>query len=112
MRNESGPDIDAITIGMLDQELFFPPMVVFELLCDPTLGDEKRRKLDNVDLLFIKDGFWQRAGLLRSKVVGRKRKARSIDALIAQSCIDHNVPLITRDNDFRHYEEFGLYIII
>jgi predicted nucleic acid-binding protein len=25
------------------------------------------------------------------------------DALIAQSCIDHDVPLITRDTDFRHF---------
>jgi predicted nucleic acid-binding protein len=30
-------------------------------------------------------------------------KARIADTLIAQSCIDHDVPLITRDRDFRHF---------
>jgi hypothetical protein len=28
--------------------------------------------------------------------------------LIAQSCIDHDVPLITADTDFRHYAPLGL----
>ena len=27
------------------------------------------------------------------------------DALIAQSCIDHGIPLITRDRDFRAFAE-------
>jgi predicted nucleic acid-binding protein len=29
--------------------------------------------------------------------------ARLLDALIAQSCIDHDVMLIARDDDFRHF---------
>jgi predicted nucleic acid-binding protein len=30
-------------------------------------------------------------------------KAKVADALIAQSCIDHDVALITRDRGFRHF---------
>jgi predicted nucleic acid-binding protein len=30
-------------------------------------------------------------------------KPRLADTLIAQSCIDHNVALVTRDEDFRHF---------
>jgi predicted nucleic acid-binding protein len=30
-------------------------------------------------------------------------RAKTADALIAQSCIDHDVALITRDRDFRHF---------
>jgi len=30
------------------------------------------------------------------------------DTLIAQICIDHDVPLITRDKDFRHFAKHGL----
>ncbi len=36
----------------------------------------------------------------------RKQKglrAKIADTLIAQSCIDHDVALITRDGDFRHF---------
>jgi hypothetical protein len=38
------------------------------------------------------------------RVVLRKGcKARVGNALIAQSCIDHDIALITRDRDFRHF---------
>jgi hypothetical protein len=30
-------------------------------------------------------------------------RAKTADALIAQSCIDHDVALIARDRDFRHF---------
>jgi predicted nucleic acid-binding protein len=33
-------------------------------------------------------------------VLATRRKARFGDALIAQSCIDHGVALLTRDRDF------------
>jgi len=29
------------------------------------------------------------------------------DTLIAQSCIDHDVRLVTRDDDFRHFVRLG-----
>jgi predicted nucleic acid-binding protein len=35
--------------------------------------------------------------LLRAGLVAKGRKARLADALIAQSCLDHDIPLITRD---------------
>jgi len=34
-----------------------------------------------------------------------RRKARLGDALIAQSCIDRKIPLLTRDEDFRAFAE-------
>jgi len=33
------------------------------------------------------------------------------NALIAQSCLDHNVALVTNDRDFRHFEEHGLVLL-
>jgi predicted nucleic acid-binding protein len=33
----------------------------------------------------------------------KRLKAKVADTLIAQSCIDHDVALITRDGDFRHF---------
>jgi len=56
-----------------------------------------------VPLLEVASGYWQRAGALRAKVLAKRRKARLGDALIAQSCIDQNIPLITRDRDFRAF---------
>jgi predicted nucleic acid-binding protein len=42
---------------------------------------------------------------LRAKVLAQHRKARLGDALIAQSCLDRDIPLITRDRDFRAFAE-------
>jgi hypothetical protein len=53
-------------------------------------------------LLPILDGFWERTGVLQSKVIARKRKARLADILIAQACLDHDVPLVSGARDFRY----------
>ncbi|MGE3344308.1 MAG: type II toxin-antitoxin system VapC family toxin, partial [Vicinamibacterales bacterium] len=62
-----------------------------------------RALLGKLPLLDIEPGFWERAGLLRASVLKQKKKARVADALIAQSCLDHSTPLVTRDRDFRHF---------
>jgi predicted nucleic acid-binding protein len=56
-----------------------------------------------VPLIEITDGYWQRAGTLRAQVLAKRRKARLGDALIAQSCVDQGVSLMTRDRDFRNF---------
>jgi predicted nucleic acid-binding protein len=64
-------------------------------------------------VLEIGPGYWQRAGELRAKVLAKRRKARLGDALIAQSCIDHDLPLLTRDRDFRAFADAaGLDLVI
>jgi predicted nucleic acid-binding protein len=63
--------------------------------------------LAEIPLLEITDGLWQRAGELRALVLAKKRRARLGDALIAQSCLDGGVPLITRDRDFRAFADAG-----
>jgi predicted nucleic acid-binding protein len=54
-------------------------------------------------LLAITSQYWLRASQTRSRLVAKGLRARLLDALIAQSCIDHDVMLIARDDDFRHF---------
>ena len=54
-------------------------------------------------VLEISDGYWHRVGLLRARLVARGRRARLANTLIAQSCLYHDLPLVTRDADFRHF---------
>jgi predicted nucleic acid-binding protein len=54
-------------------------------------------------VLPVTEGYWERVGALRAEVIAGRRKARLADALIAQSCLDNRVPLVTRDADFRHF---------
>lgn len=36
-------------------------------------------------------------------MLSQQLKAKLADTLIAQSCLDHDVTLVTRDDDFRHF---------
>ncbi|MHB8503025.1 MAG: PIN domain-containing protein [Candidatus Acidiferrales bacterium] len=81
------------------------PVVLTELLSDPKLPPAAAASLSDLPLIEIESGFWQRAGALRASVLAGHHKARLGDALIAQTCIDAKVPLITRDRDFRAFAQ-------
>ena len=86
-------------------------MVLTELLRDPKLPKRITDLVQQLPVLEAKPGFWVRAGALRAKVIARKRKARLADTLIAQSCIDAGVELVTCDSDFRNFTTAGLKIL-
>jgi len=81
------------------------PAVLTELLSDPGLPPAVAETLCDVPRMEMGSDYRQRAGVLRAKVLAKGRKARLGDALIAQSCIDQPVPLLTRDRDFRAFAE-------
>ena len=100
---DQGDDVTLLDTALADQVLRMIPAVLTELLSDPELPPEAGRLLAEVPLVDLKPGYWQRAGLLRAKVLNLRRKARLGDALIAQSAIDHGLRLITRDQDFHAF---------
>ena len=91
--------------ALADRQVVMVPVVLTELLSDPKLPTGVAETLSAVPLIGVGSGYWQRAGELRAKVLAKRRKARLGDALIAQSCIDGDVPLLTRDRDFRAFAE-------
>lgn len=101
----SGQDVEALDIALSESRMCLPPVVLTELLSDPRLPVAVARLLEEVPVLEIRDGYWRRTGLLRARVLATKRRARLADALIAQSCLDHDTALLTRDEDFRHFEK-------
>ena len=103
LEGADGADVDLIQSGLDDHQLVLPPVVLTELLSDPGLPASVRSLLTALPQLQVEPGYWERAGLLRAKVIKQRRKARTADALIAQSCLDQSVPLITRDRDCRHF---------
>jgi|ERR671923_770723 predicted nucleic acid-binding protein len=101
----SGNDVQLLDKAMKERQLVMVPVVLTELLSDPNLSSEVVKTLSDVPVVDIGSGYWQRAGVLRAKVLAKGRKARLGDALIAQSCVDHGIPLLTRDRDFRTFAE-------
>ena len=109
----AGEDARLLDRALEDRQVVMVPVVLTELLSDPKLPSGVVETLSEVPLLEIASGYWQRAGILRAKVLAKRRKARLGDALIAQSCVDGGVPLITRDRGFRAFAQAaGLNVIV
>ena len=100
---DSGKDVELVQRALDGQLLVFPPVVKSEMLCDPKLEPDLWGALRSVPVMGLVDGFWERVGRTRARLLQRRVKASLADALIAQSCIDSRLPLITRDSDFRHF---------
>jgi len=105
LEGSEGDDTALLDKALADRQVVMVPVVLAELLSDPKLPASVAATLCEVPLMEIEAGYWQRAGSLRAKVLGKRRKARLGDALIAQSCIDAGVPLLTRDRDFRTFAD-------
>lgn len=107
LEGDSGDDVRILTEALQNRQVVMVPAVLAELLSDPALPVAASRTLSALPLIDMEPGYWQRAGRLRARVLAKNRKARLGDALIAQSCLDAAVSLITRDRDFRAFAEMA-----
>jgi predicted nucleic acid-binding protein len=103
LEGSSGQDVQLLDRALADRQVVMVPVVLTELLSDPSLPSHVVKTISDLPLLEVASGYWHRAGALRAKVLATRRKARLGDALIAQTCIDQGIPLITRDRDFRAF---------
>ncbi len=100
---DEGDDVDWLDQGLAMNQVALPPVVLTEMLSSPGLDHRVARLLDELPVLDLHAGFWTRAAATRGLLLARRLRARLADTLIAQTCIDHRLALITRDGDFRHF---------
>jgi predicted nucleic acid-binding protein len=112
LEGNSGEDAELLDRALEDRQVVMVPVVLTELLSDPTLASDVAKTISEVPLIETESGYWQRAGALRAKVLAQRRKARLGDALIAQTCIDKGIALITRDRDFRMFAESANHDVV
>lgn len=113
LQGDRGEDSQLLQKALQDRQVLMAPAVLTEVLSAPKLPSSVAATLSEIPLIEVTDGYWERAGMLRAKVLARHRKARLGDALIAQSCIDRGIPLITRDRDFRAFTDAaGLNLVL
>ena len=111
-RRRSSRNSDAVDLALEQQQAVLPPVVLCELLSAPRLPTRVRTLILQLPLLDVLDGYWERAGVLRARILAKRHKARIADALIAQSCLDHDVPLVSRDRNFRHFSRLAALQIL
>jgi predicted nucleic acid-binding protein len=101
----------ALRVALDGNDVHLPPVVQMEILSNPNIAESAVSFVMTIPLLAISDGYWVRAAILRADLKRRVLKASIADCLIAQSCIDHDIPLITYDRDFRHFVRAGLKLL-
>ena len=106
LQGATGEDVEKLDTACAAGELVLPPVVLTEILSDPASAKMLRVSLAQIEILELAAGFWARAGETRLTLKQRGLRAKIADALIAQSCIDHDVALITRDAGFRHFAKY------
>lgn len=109
---EDGRDVEGVDEALELRLAVLPPVVLTEILSDPELDSELAELILDLPTLEVLPGYWERAAALRAKVLAKRRRARLADTLIAQSCIDHEAPLVTRDTNFRHFAQDGGLVLV
>lgn len=102
---------ESVRRALANHEAALPPVVITEALSKQDLDVGTIRLISSIDVLPILPGYWERAGRLRAELRTPNFKAKLADTLIAQSCIDRSIPLITYDDDFRHFVRAGLQLL-
>jgi predicted nucleic acid-binding protein len=106
-----GGDTTRVREALAAGRAVVPPLVVAEVFSLPGVPEDVIAMMRDLVQLPLLPGYWERAGQLRGRVLAGRRRARMADTLIAQSCIDHDVPLVSADSDFRHFVAFGLRLL-
>lgn len=105
LRGESGADTDVFARALAQDEAAIPAPVLTEALSNPKTREAVRTILTDLPRLPLDNGAWERAAETRGTILSKKRRAYLADTLVAQACIDADVPLLTRDRDFTAFVE-------
>ncbi len=112
LAGEESEDTALVTQALKDETLILPSFVVTELFSARNLDDGVKAVILELPQLEIPSKFWERAGEMRAAILTAGKKARTLDSMIACCCIVHDIPLIARDNDYRHFaDHFGLRLL-
>jgi predicted nucleic acid-binding protein len=103
LSGDEGQDVGILDHAVIHGAVVMAPVVLSELLSAPSLEVQDEANLCAIRLMEIQPGYWERAGKLRALLLAKRLKPRLADTLIAQICIDSDIPLITRDKNFRHF---------
>lgn len=113
LEGDTGNDVETVDQALQGQEGAIAPVTLTELLSDPKLPRSLRETILHLPVLPITEGYWERAGLMRAKILKAGRKAKLADTLIVQTCLDHRAMLVTRGKDFRIFHRFaGLKLLV
>ena len=103
LAGESGRDVEVLDQALATNQAHLPPVVVAEIFSAPNAPASLERLIMALPILAVAEGYWERAGRLRRRILARGLRAPLAGALICQSCLDHDMAIVTRDGDFKPF---------
>ena len=72
LSGEEGQDVGILDHAVVHGAVVMAPVVLSELLSDPTLESQDAADLCAITLLEIRPGYWERAGKLRAQLLSKR----------------------------------------
>ena len=77
-----GEDAQLLDQALENRQVVMAPVVLTELLSDPQISSGVAKTLLEIPLIEIESGFWQRAGILRARVLAKRRARAQSPAML------------------------------
>ena len=107
LEGEQGRDVEMVRQALADGVLVLAPASVSELLSDPGIIPPIEESILDIPRLEVTFGYWERVGRLRARLIRHRFRPKLADSLIAQSCLDHDVLLVTRAQGFSGFQKIA-----
>lgn len=98
-----GADLDAFRAALNEGRVVMAPAVLSELLSSTEMTVAVENALLEMPLASPTADFWKEAGNLRRRLAKQGANASLADCLIVQSCLEHGLPLLTRDRGIKSF---------
>jgi predicted nucleic acid-binding protein len=100
---KSGEDLDLFRAALIEGRVVMAPAVLAELLSSTEMTADVERALSEMPFAAPGPGFWKETGSLRRLFAKQGVNAALADCLVAHSCLEHDLPLLTRDKGIRKF---------
>lgn len=107
-----GDDLDLFRSSLNEGRVVMAPAVLAELLSSTMMTAEIEKALSEMPFATPASDFWKNVGKLRRHLAKQGTNASLADCLVVQSCLERDLPLITRDQGIKKFaRKVGLVLI-
>jgi len=109
---KQGDDLERFRLALSDGRVVMAPAVLAELLSSTHMIPEAEKALLEIPFASPGSDFWGDTGKLRRRLAKQGMNATLADCLVVQSCLEHDLPLLTRDQGIKKFgPKVGLMLI-
>ncbi len=98
-----GDDLELFRIALNEGRVVMAPVVLSELLSSTEMTSDIEKVLSEMPFASPTSIFWRGAGKLRGQLAKHGMNASLADCLVMQSCLEHDLPLLTRDKGIKKF---------